>query len=130
MKPIETTNAPAPGGHYSQAMVANGFIFVAGQLPIPAKGEAAPADAGGQLKLALAHAEAILVAAGSDLRHVVNATVYVRDIDLWPDVNRAYAEIFGDHRPARTVAVSPQLHYDALVEVQLVALAASGQATA
>lgn len=120
---IETANAPAPGGHYSQAVVANGFIFVAGQLPIPREGDAVPADAGGQLELAFANAEAILEAAGAGLSDVVSATIYVSDIALWPAINAAYATILGDHRPARTVAVSPQLHYEALVEVQLVALA-------
>jgi 2-iminobutanoate/2-iminopropanoate deaminase len=120
---IATDSAPAPGGHYSQAVVANGFIFVAGQLPIPREGEAVPADAGDQLKLAFSNAEAILKAAGAGLCDVVSTTVYVRDIALWPAINLAYAAIFGDHRPARTVAVSPQLHYDALVEIQLIALA-------
>jgi len=65
----------------------------------------------------------ILKAAGSDLNRVVSATVYVSNIDLWPDVNRVYAEVFGSHRPARTVAVSPQLHHGALIEVQIIALA-------
>jgi 2-iminobutanoate/2-iminopropanoate deaminase len=122
MEFIETANAPAPGGHYSQAVVANGFIFVAGQLPIARDGGVMPPDAGGQLKLAFANAKSILEAAGAGLRDIVSATVYVRDIALWPEINKAYSEILGDHRPARTVAVSPQLHYDALVEIQLVAV--------
>ncbi|GGO53952.1 2-iminobutanoate/2-iminopropanoate deaminase [Roseovarius pacificus] len=123
MKYIETPNAPAPGGHYSQAVAVNGFIFLAGQLPIAGDGEDVPSDAGGQLRLVFANIEAILKAAGAGISDIVNATIFVKDISLWPEINAAYAEILGDHRPARTVAVSPQLHFDALVEVQIVAAA-------
>jgi 2-iminobutanoate/2-iminopropanoate deaminase len=121
MRFVSTENAPAAGGHYSQAVAANGFLFVAGQLPIK-PGGGIPDGIEAQTRQAIANVEAILKAAGSDLSRVVSATVYVSNIDLWPDVNRVYAEVFGSHRPARTVAVSPQLHYGALVEVQMIAL--------
>ncbi|NNM74166.1 RidA family protein [Enterovirga aerilata] len=119
---ITTEDAPPAGGHYSQAVTANGLLFVAGQLPIRLGG-GIPDGIEAQTRQALANVEAILKAAGSGLDRVVSATVYVSDIELWPEVNRVYAEIFGVHRPARTVAVSPQLHYGALVEVQAIALA-------
>ena len=122
MKFVSTENAPAAGGHYSQAVAANGFLFVAGQLPIK-PGGGIPDGIEAQTRQAIANVAAILKAAGSDLSRVVSATVYVSNIDLWPDVNRVYAEVFGSHRPARTVAVSPQLHHGALVEVQMIALA-------
>jgi 2-iminobutanoate/2-iminopropanoate deaminase len=119
---VSTSDAPPPGGHYSQAVSANGFLFVAGQLPIALSG-GIPDGIEAQTRQALASVEAILKAAGSGLDRVVSTTVYVSDIGLWPEVNRVYAEIFGAHRPARTVAVSPQLHYGALIEVQTIALA-------
>jgi 2-iminobutanoate/2-iminopropanoate deaminase len=119
---ISTADAPPAGGHYSQAVSANGFLFVAGQLPIRLGG-GIPEGIEAQTRQALANVEAILKAASSDLSKVVSATVYVSDIGLWPDVNRIYAELFGAHRPARTVAVSPQLHYGALIEVQVIAMA-------
>lgn len=119
---VTTDAAPPAGGHYSQAVRANGFLFVAGQLPIKLGG-GIPEGVEAQARQALANVRAILEGAGSSLDRVVSATVYVSDIDLWPDVNRIYAEAFGSHRPARTVAVSPQLHYGALVEVQVIALA-------
>ena len=122
MNVIATTDAPAAGGHYSQAIRANGFVFVAGQLPVVPEGAGMPDGAHAQTRQALANVDAILKAAGSGLDRVVSATVYVSDIALWPEVNQAYAEIFGDHRPARTVAVSPQLHHGALVEIQAIAL--------
>ncbi len=122
MKFITTDNAPPAGGHYSQAVEANGFLFVAGQLPIK-PGGGIPDGIEAQTRQAIANVAGILRAAGSDLSRVVNTTLYVADIELWPAVNRIYAEMFGAHRPARTVAVSPQLHYGALLEVQAIALA-------
>ena len=118
---ISTTEVPPAGGHYSQAVAANGFLFVAGQLPIRLEG-GIPDGIEAQTRQALANVEAILIAAGSKLEQVVSATVFVSNIELWPEVNRVYAAVFGQHRPARTVAVSPQLHYGALVEVQVIAL--------
>jgi 2-iminobutanoate/2-iminopropanoate deaminase len=67
--------------------------------------------------------EAILRTAHSSLDRAVSVTVYVTDIANWPAVNKIYAEMFGKHRPARVVAVSPQLHFDSLVEIQAIALA-------
>src|SRR5690242_10691218 len=78
---VETTEAPLPGGHYSQAMVANGFIFVAGQLPIkPGSRNEIPAGIDAQTRQALSNVEAILHAANSGLDRVVSVTVYVTDI--------------------------------------------------
>ena len=119
---ISTTEAPAAGGHYSQAVVANGFVFVAGQLPIR-PGGGIPEGVEAQTRQALANVAAILKAAGSGLDKIVSATIYVSDIAHWPEVNRVYAEVLGAHKPARTVAVSPQLHFGALIEAQIVALA-------
>lgn len=119
---IVTPDAPPAGGHYSQAVSANGMIFVAGQLPVKPEG-GIPEGIEAQTRQALANVETILKAAGAGLDRIVSATVYVSSIDLWPAVNRVYADTLGAHRPARTVAVSPQLHYGALVEIQVIALA-------
>ena len=119
---ISTTEAPAAGGHYSQAVVANGLVFVAGQLPIR-PGGGIPEGVEAQTRQALANVAAILKAAGSGLDKIVSATIYVSDIAHWPEVNRVYAEVLGAHKPARTVAVSPQLHFGALIEAQIIALA-------
>jgi 2-iminobutanoate/2-iminopropanoate deaminase len=123
MKSISTNAAPLPSGHYSQAIAANGFLFVSGQLPIVPGTLEIPEGAAAQTRQALANVEAILRASGAGLEHVVSTTVYVTDISHWPEINKVYAELFGEHRPARAVAVSPQLHFGCLVEVQGVALA-------
>jgi 2-iminobutanoate/2-iminopropanoate deaminase len=124
IKPVLTDEAPLPGGHYSQAVIANGLVFVAGQLPIvPRAGKEIPVGIEAQTRQALANVAAVLEAAGSSLNKLVSVTIYVSDIGDWPSVNRIYAEALGDHRPARAVAVSPQLHFGALVEIQAIALA-------
>jgi len=121
---VETDQAPPPGGHYSQALIANGFVFVSGQLPIkPGGGHEIPPGIEAQTRQALSNVDAILRAANSGLDRVVSVTVYVTDISNWPEINRVYANVLGQHRPARVVAVSPQLHYGSLVEIQAIALA-------
>ena len=124
IQPVETGQAPAPGGHYSQAIVANGFVFVSGQLPIKlGGGHEIPAGIEAQTRQALSNVDAILRAANSSLDRVVSVNVYVTDIENWPKVNRVYADVFGKHRPARVVAVSSQLRFRSLVEIQAIALA-------
>jgi 2-iminobutanoate/2-iminopropanoate deaminase len=126
MEFIRSSLAPPPGGHYSQAVVANGFVFVSGQLPLAAGQQAptVPPGIAAQTRLAFGHLAAILEAAGSSLDRLVSVTVYLADIADWPLVNEIYAEILGGHRPARTIAVSPQLHHGCRIEVQATALAA------
>lgn len=124
MEFIRSSAGPQPGGHYSQAVVANGFVFVAGQLPlVPGEETMVPDGIEAQTRQALSNVARILQAAGSGLGKLVSVTVYVTDIADWPSVNRVYAEMLGEHRPARTVAVSPQLHFGCLVEIQATAVA-------
>jgi 2-iminobutanoate/2-iminopropanoate deaminase len=124
MEFIHSDLAPRPGGHYSQAVVANGFVFVAGQLPLITESDGkVPVGIEAQTRQALKNVGRILQAAGSGLDKLVSVTVYVTDIADWPAVNQVYAEMLGDHRPARTVAVSPQLHFGCLVEIQATAVA-------
>src|SRR5688572_32553427 len=102
IKRITTPNAPKPAGHYSQATVYNGLVFVAGQLSIdPATGAHKTGTIEEQTELALNNVLAILQAAGSDWSRVLKMTVYVADINLWDAVNKVYGRMLGDHRPAR-----------------------------
>ncbi len=122
MNAIATPHAPAPAGHYSQAMVHHGIVYVSGQLAIdPATGEKRLGAIEEQTGQALRNVAAILEAAGSDLEHVLKTTVYVADIGLWPRVNAVYAAFFGEHRPARAVVPTQALHYGFLVEIEAVA---------
>ena len=122
MHHVLTPNAPVPAGHYSQAVVHNGLVFVAGQLPIdPARRDAAPGGIEEQTERTLRNVEAILAAAGSGLEHVLQMTVYVSDIALWGQVNATYARVMGPHRPARAVVPTKALHHDYLIEIQAIA---------
>lgn len=122
---VETTAAPAPAGHYAQAVVHAGIAYLAGQLPVgldPAAPDAQSIEA--QARQVLRNIDAVLAACGSDRARVLRATVYVVDIALWPRVNAVYAEFFGEHRPARTVVPVPALHHGFLIEMDVVAAVA------
>lgn len=122
IKTVLTPDAPKPGGHYSQAVVYNGLVFVAGQLSIdPATGEKKLGPIEEQTEQALSNVAAILRAAGSDWSRVLKMNVYVSDIGLWGAVNEVYARVLGEHRPARAVIPTGELHYGFLVEIDAVA---------
>src|SRR5215216_5056881 len=119
---VQTQDAPAPGGHYSQAVVYNGLVFVAGQLAIdPRTGEKRLGSIEEQTEQALKNVGAILKAAGSDLSRVLKMTVYISDIGLWGRVNEVYARVLGGHRPARAVVPTRELHHGFLIEIEAVA---------
>lgn len=122
IKRITTPNAPKPAGHYSQATVYNGLVFVAGQLSIdPATGAHKIGPIEEQTELALKNVHSILQAAGSDWSRVLKMTVYVADINLWEAVNKVYGRILGEHRPARAVIPTGALHHGFLIEIDAVA---------
>jgi 2-iminobutanoate/2-iminopropanoate deaminase len=119
---IFTPNAPTPGGHYSQAIVHNDLIYVAGQLPIdPATGNAISGDMTTQATLVLQNIQHILQAANSDLSHLLKVTVYVSNIEFWGEFNRVYAKMMGTHKPARAVVPTNDLHYGCLLEIEAIA---------
>jgi 2-iminobutanoate/2-iminopropanoate deaminase len=119
---IHTSNAPSPAGHYSQAVVHNGLVYVAGQLSIdPQTGEKKLGSIEEQTEQTLTNVGEILRAAGSDLSRVLKMTVYISDINLWGAVNEVYARIMGAHRPARAVIPTRELHYGFLIEIDAIA---------
>lgn len=121
---VNTQDAPAPGGHYAQAVVYNGLVFVAGQLSIdPRTGEKMLGSIEEQTEQALRNVGAILKAADSDLSRVLKMTVYISDMELWGKVNEVYARVMGEHRPARAVIPTGDLHYGFLIEIEAVAAA-------
>ena len=122
MKYIQPGGQPQPKGHYSPGIVHDGLIYVSGQLPMDlVTREPFAGDIGEQTELALRNVEAVLVAAGSDLQHVLQFTIYVSDIELWGKVNETYARIMGDHRPARAIVPVKDLHFDTKIEIQAIA---------
>jgi len=122
MKTIQPAGQPTPKGHYSPGIEHEGLVFVSGQLPMDLETrEPFAGDIETQTELALRNVEAVLQAAGSDLQHVVQFTIYVSDIELWGAVNKKYAEVMGEHRPARAIVPVKDLHFDTKIEIQAIA---------
>lgn len=122
MNNIQPPNQPQPKGHYSPGIEHNGLIYVSGQLPIDLDTrEPFTGDIQIQTELALRNVEAVLNAAGSDLGHVLQMTIYVSDMELWGEVNAAYARVLGDHRPARAIVPVKDLHFGTQIEIQAIA---------
>jgi reactive intermediate/imine deaminase len=122
MRTIRTDLAPAPRGHYAQAVVHQGLVYVAGQLPIdPEHPDRPPGGIREQTIRTLQNVEAILIAAGSELPLLLQVTVYITDLSLWGEVNAAYAEVMGEHRPARAVVPVTSLNKGSQIEIQAIA---------
>jgi len=123
MSAISTNHAPPPAGHYEQGRVHDGLVYVSGQLPIdPAGGPHRRESIEDQTQQALENVAAVLRAAGSGINDVLKVRVYVSDIELWDRVNEVYASFFGDHRPARAVVPTRELHHGFQVEIEAVAV--------
>ena len=119
---ISTPDAPGPAGHYSQAIVHGDVVYVSGQLPIdPQTGEKRAGSIEEQTEQALRNLAEILSAANSDLTQVVKTTVYISDIDLWDRVNAVYSRFFGEHRPARAIVPTRELHFGFKIEIEAIA---------
>src|SRR3979409_948525 len=122
---VQVNPAPmvAPGGHYSHSIVAGGFIFISGQLPIAPDGsklnEASFEQQAQQVLDNVAHA---LKASGSSIAGLTQVRVYVTDIESWPAFNTLYPAWAGSARPARAVVPVPKLHYGFKIEVEAVAV--------
>jgi 2-iminobutanoate/2-iminopropanoate deaminase len=122
MEKVRVEGIPEPKGHYSPAVVHNGLIFVSGQLPMNhATGEVETGDIEKQTELALRNVEAILMAAGSDLNHVLQITIYVSEMEHWDKVNEVYKRVLGAHKPARAIVPVKDLHFGTQIEIQAIA---------
>ena len=122
MRAITSEKIPTPAGHYSPAIEHDGLLFVSGQLPIDPHSKAVPDAIDSQVRQVLSNLQDVLAAAGSGLEHVLQVRVYIADIELWGAVNSAYAEFFGEHRPARAIIPCGGLHFGCLLEVEATAV--------
>ena len=120
---IHTDKAPAAVGPYSQAIIANGFVYTAGQVAlIPGEGRLLDGDVQAQTRQALSNVSAVLEAAGTSLAMVVKTTVFLDNIEDFARMNEVYAEFFGDNPPARSAVEVARLPLGALVEIEAVAV--------
>ncbi len=123
MRPVETSGAPTPAGHYVQGMVHAGVVYVSGQLPIdPATGAVVDGDTTVQAERTLQNVAAVLEAAGSGLDRVLMLTVFVTSREDWPAVNAVCAKMFGAHRPARAIVGGADLKPGCRVEITAVGM--------
>ena len=122
---VRTEAAPAPfqGAPYSQAIKANGFVFVSGQLALrPGESELVPGDIRAQTEQVLANLSAILEEAGSSLDRLVKTTVFLQDLGDFAGMNEVYASRVGTTPPARSTIEVAKLPSGALVEIEAIAL--------
>ncbi len=119
---VSTSEAPAAVGPYSQAVAANGFIFLSGQIPLDASGKLVEGDVAAQTEQVLKNPSAVLRAAGSGLERVVKTTVYLKDMNDFSRMNEVYARYFSKEPPARATVEVARLPRDAKVEMDLIAL--------
>lgn len=119
---VQTPNAPAAIGPYSQAMIANGMVFTSGQIALTPLGEMLTGDVKEQCVQVLANLKAVLEAAGSSLDKVIKTTIFLDNMDDFGAVNALYAQAFGDHKPARSTVAVKTLPKNALVEIDAVAI--------
>ena len=126
LKTITTDKAAAPLGHYSQAVVHNGLVYVSGQLAIdPNNPDRQITSIQEEAELTLQNVQEVLRASGSELDKVLKATIYISDIGLWADVNAVYAKVFGDHKPARAAVPTKDLPRGFRVEIEVIAAVSS-----
>ena len=125
VREVRTSEAPEPVGPYCQAVVAGGFVFASGQIPLdPSTGALVPGEIEAQVEQVLGNLRAVLEAAGSSLERVVRTTVYLADLALFPRMNAVYARHFvGRPFPARSTIQAARLPLGAQVEIDAIALA-------
>lgn len=124
MKKVQVENTPIPLGHYSQAIVSNGFVFTSGVLPIKIQNSeklSPESSIAEQLKVVLDNLNVILESVGSSKENVVKTTIFVSDGSQWAVINQIYAEFFGEHRPARSIVPVNDLHYGFKIELEAIA---------
>ncbi|RIA92469.1 endoribonuclease L-PSP family protein [Glomus cerebriforme] len=123
LQTVNTTKAPSAIGPYSQAIIANGFVFASGQIPvIPETGNIISEDVKEQTKQAIKNLTNVLEEANSSLSQVVKTTVFIKDMNDFSSINEIYAECFGSSRPARACVEVSRLPKDVKVEIEAIAL--------
>jgi 2-iminobutanoate/2-iminopropanoate deaminase len=121
---VRTDRAPDGIGPFSQAIRANGFLFVSGQIPMdPKTRELSRGDLVEQAELVLRNLQAVLEAGGSSLERVVKVGVFLKDLDHFARFNEVYARFFPSRPPARTTVEAARLPKEILVEIDAIALA-------
>jgi len=118
---VSTDKAPAAIGPYSQAAKVGPFLFASGQIPLRPDGTLVEGDIVEQAHQVFANIQAVLADAGGSLSNVVKATVFIKDMNDFGQLNEVYGQYFGDHKPARSTVEVARLPRDVKVEIEIVA---------
>ena len=121
MQTIQTDQAPAAIGPYSQAIATDGFVFCSGQIALKPDGEFLDGTVEEQTRQVLDNLKNVLEAAGSSMNKVVKTTIFLQSMADFATVNEIYAEAFGEHKPARATIAVAELPKNAKVEIEAVA---------
>lgn len=122
MKIISTTQAPAAIGPYSQAIMVGNVVYTSGQIPLTPEGQLVEGGVEEQTHQVFRNLKAVLVEAGCTLAQVVKATVFIKDMGQFGQINEIYAQYFGEHKPARSTVEVARLPKDVLVEIEVIAV--------
>lgn len=122
MKAVQTNQAPAAIGPYSQGIIVNNMFYSSGQIPLTAEGNMVTGDVKEQTHQVFENLKAVLAAAGASLESVVKTTVFIKSMDDFAALNEVYGEYFSNHKPARSCVEVARLPKDSLVEIEVVAL--------
>ncbi|MEH7383971.1 RidA family protein [Bacillus sp. JJ1521] len=122
MRQVQTNQAPAAIGPYSQGIVVNNMFFSSGQIPLTPAGELVSGGIKEQTAQVFKNLQAVLVEAGASLDTVVKATVFIKNMDDFAELNEIYGEFFAGHKPARSTVEVARLPKDVLVEIEVIAL--------
>ncbi len=122
MRTTHTQQAPKAIGPYSQGVIANNIFYSSGQIPLKPNGELAGESLEDQVHQVFANLKAVLSSAGASLSTVVKTTVFIKDMEDFPEINDIYASYFTDHLPARSCIEVSRLPKDVKVEIEVIAL--------
>lgn len=122
MKAVQTNQAPAAIGPYSQGIIVNNIFYSSGQIPLTVEGNMVLGDIKKQTRQVFFNLQAVLSEAGASLETVIKTTVFIKNMDEFASVNEVYGEYFSTHKPARSCVEVARLPKDALVEIEVIAL--------
>ncbi|WNF37084.1 RidA family protein [Bacillaceae bacterium IKA-2] len=122
MKIVQTNEAPAAIGPYSQGIIVNNMFYSSGQIPLKPNGELIQGNVQEQTDQVLKNVAAVLKEAGTSLENVVKTTVFIKDMNDFPLINEVYESYFSSHKPARSCVEVARLPKDVLVEIEVIAL--------
>lgn len=122
MKIIQTQNAPAAIGPYSQGIIVNNIFYSSGQIPLTSEGQMVTGDIKEQTHQVFKNLQALLESAGASFETVMKATVFIKNMDDFAAINEVYGQYFNTHKPARSCVEVARLPKDALIEIEVIAL--------